>query len=56
MHDVSFKATGNNPIPAGKPRLDTLPSAMLANVCKFLKPEETVRLTMTTKKVKKESE
>eukprot|EP00354_Favella_ehrenbergii_P010151 CAMPEP_0170474414 /NCGR_PEP_ID=MMETSP0123-20130129/16212_1 /TAXON_ID=182087 /ORGANISM="Favella ehrenbergii, Strain Fehren 1" /LENGTH=129 /DNA_ID=CAMNT_0010744195 /DNA_START=119 /DNA_END=505 /DNA_ORIENTATION=+ len=56
LHDVSFKVTGNKPIPFGKPRLETLSGAMLANVCKFLKPEETMRLTMTTKRVQKASE
>ena len=36
--------------------METLSGAILANVCKFLKPEETVRLTMTTKRVQKASE
>ena len=49
IHDVSFKAQKNKPIPAGKPKIETIPTGVLTDVCKYLKPTETVRLSMTTK-------
>ena len=50
-HDVSFKVQRNKPIPAGKPRIETLPAGVLTDICKYLKPTETIRLSMTTKKI-----
>lgn len=55
MHDFSFKEQKNKPIPAGKPRIETLPSGVLTDICKYLKPTETVRLTMTTKQIHKKA-
>ena len=56
LHDVSFKAYKNKPIPAGKPRLETLSTSALAEICTYLKPAETIRLTMTTKKIQKKAQ
>ena len=49
IHDVSFKAQTNKKIPAGKPKIETIPTGVLTDVCKYLKPTETIRLAMTTK-------
>ena len=53
---MSFKTYQNKPIAAGKPRLETLPANVLAEIGTYLKPAETLRLTMTNKQIQKKAE
>lgn len=39
----------SRPIPPGKPQLETVPAGALLDICKYLKPAETLRLTMASK-------